>query len=306
MHRISLTSVLLLGLICAAPALGIAQAPLEPKEAELAEKFELRLQELAEQLDGIAGVGVKDLSTGQEFYINPDVVFPQASAIKIAILLKLYAEAQAGRINLAERYTVPAADFTRGSGVLKEFGDASVTLSWRDLAVLMIIVSDNTATNVLIDRLSMAGVNDILAGFGFARLRLNRKMGEYIGPKAMHDSTATPREWVNLLTRLQRGELLDPEHTRDLLDILKKPKRSRLRDAIPARVLVANKTGSLPGVRCDTGIVYLEGRPYILTISTTYLKDDEDGGDFIEDASRLAYDYFARLAGSNPYGRRLR
>jgi len=302
MRRLA-SCVFVLGLV--AVSFAWAQEP-DPKVAELTEKFELCLEELAEQLDGIAGVGIKDLSTGQEFYINPDTVFPQASAIKIAVLLKLYAEAQAGRINLNERYTVPAANFTRGSGVLRELGDSSVTLSWRDLAVLMIIVSDNTATNVLIDRLTMDGVNDLLARLGFTHLRLNRKMGEYIGEAAMRDSTATPREWVNLLERLQRGELLDPEHTRDLLDILKKPKQSRLRAAIPASVPVANKTGSLPGVRCDTGIVYLEGRPYILTISTTYLKNDEDGGDFIEEVSRLAYEYFARLANSNPYGRRVR
>lgn len=303
--RLSLLLLLLMG-----SAGGVAAQAPDPKVVELTEKFERRLQELAARLDGVAGVGVKDLASGYEFYVNPDVVFPQASVIKIPILLKLFEDAQAAPqsgLRLDATVSVRASDFAPGSGVLRELGDASVTLTPRDLAVLMIVLSDNTATNILIDRVGgLAGVNDMLARRGFVHTRLNRKMGAYAGPEAHKDSTSTPREMVRLLEKFERGEWLDPAHTSAARDILKKNKRSALRAALPAGLAIANKTGSLPGARCDSGIIYLEGHPYILTISITYLRNDDDGEKFIEEVSHLAYEHFSRLAASNPYGRRLR
>lgn len=296
---------LFLAVLAAVPA-GSAQGT-DPKVAELTVKFERRLTELARGLDGVAGIGIKDLTSGYEFYLNGDVVFPQASAIKIPILLKLFESAEKRKLRLDESVPVRAADFAPGSGVLRELGDATASLTLADLAVLMIVLSDNTATNILIDRVGgLEAVNALLDRWGFTHTRLNRKMGTYAGPDAPRDSTSTPHEMVELLEKLQRGELLDAAHTRRALDILKKPKRSALRAALPAGVEVANKTGSLPGVRCDSGIVYLGERAYILTLSTTYLRSDADGEKFIEEVSRTAYDYLARLAGSNPYGRRLR
>lgn len=315
--RLSLLLLLLMGSAGAASAQAPFRASLQgkpdPKVVELTEKFERRLQELAARLDGVAGVGVKDLASGYEFYVNPDGLFPQASVIKIPILLKLFEDAQAAPqsgLRLDATVSVRASDFAPGSGVLRELGDGSVTLTLHDLAVLMIVLSDNTATNILIDRVGgLAGVNDMLARRGFVHTRLNRKMGIPLsgtGPEAHKDSTSTPREMVRLLEKFERGEWLDPAPTSAARDILKKNKRSALRAALPPGIAIANKTGSLPGARCDSGIIYLEGRPYILTISTTYLRNDEDGEKFIEEVSRLAYDHFSRLASSNPYGRRLR
>jgi len=138
-----------------------AQQPAkDPRIAELRTKLERGLGEIAAGFDGVLGIGVKDLTTGETFYLNGDVVFPQGSSIKIPVLLELLRQDQAGTLKLSERLEVKRAQMVGGSGVLQRFGDGSSAVSLRDLAALMIVLSDNTATNILIDRVGMAHVND--------------------------------------------------------------------------------------------------------------------------------------------------
>ncbi|MEX0736418.1 MAG: serine hydrolase [Bacteroidota bacterium] len=107
--------------------------------------------------DAVVGVAIKDLTTGEELFINEDEIFPQASSIKIHILAELYRQAEEGKFKLTDIKPLPESVRVGGSGVLGELGKNSVTMSLRDYAVLMVVLSDNTATNLLIEKVGIGG-----------------------------------------------------------------------------------------------------------------------------------------------------
>jgi beta-lactamase class A len=115
-----------------------------------------------------------DLTTGERFAINENVVFSQASAIKIAILMEVCKQAHDGKFQLTDLRRIEEKDKAAGSGVLVELGDGTVQLSIHDLCVLMILVSDNTATNILIDLVGMNNMNQTLAALGLEQTRVRR------------------------------------------------------------------------------------------------------------------------------------
>jgi beta-lactamase class A len=249
-------------------------------------------------------MAVKDLTSGEMFEANADTVFPQASSIKIPILVKLYQQAQAEGLRLAERIEVKRAQMVGGSGVVQHFGDTTSALSLGDLAVLMIVLSDNTATNVLIDRLGMDKVNDFLKRQGLTETRLQRRMMDLDAQRAGRENLSTPREMVTLLELLYQGKLLDAAHTARVMEILKYRKSTPLRRGLPENLELADKPGGIEGVRCDSGVVLLAGRPYAIAVMTTYVKEGEAAERAISEISRLAFGYFERLARSNPEGAR--
>ncbi|PYU14327.1 MAG: serine hydrolase [Acidobacteria bacterium] len=221
--------------------------------------------------------------------------------------MELLRQAQAGRLKLDDRVAIKQVQMVGGSGVLQFFGDASSAISLRDLAVLMIVLSDNTATNILIDQVGMANVNDTLAHLGLAQTRLQRRMIDTAAQRAGRENLSTPREMTTLLELLHGGKVLDASHTAALLEILKYPKEnaSPLRNGLPDGIALANKGGSLPGVRCDSGIVLLPDRPYVISVMTTYGHDSHAAERAISEVSRRVFEYFERLARSNAQGVRL-
>ena len=206
------------------------------------------------------GIFVKDLTTGETFAVNADTVFPQASAIKIPILIELMHEAQTGKLNLSERVEIHRAGLVGGSGVLQFFSEGDSAVSLRDLAVLMVVLSDNSATNLIINRVGMDNVNAMLIGLGLDKTVLARKMIDIAAEQADQENRSTPRQMATLVEELNAGKLLDAEHTKMALEILEYPKDSPLRAGVPSTVTVAEKPGSLSGAQCDSGIVFLAGR----------------------------------------------
>ncbi len=305
MRRITLLPAILASCLVLLPGAN-AQAPQrDPRMIELRGKLSRELNQLAADFDGVMGIAVIDLTTDETLSLHADMVFPQASSIKIPILVELFRQAQAGTLKLDERVEVKRAEMGGGSGVLQHLGDATSAVSLRDLAVLMIVLSDNTATNLLIDRVGMASINDSLQPLGLTQTRLQRKMMDQDAQRASRENLSSPREMATLLERLNQGKLLDAEHTAAALKILQYTKDTPLRRGLPEGVSLADKPGSLPGVRCDSGIVLLAGRPYVIAVMTTYAKDGEAAERAISDVSRRVYDYFERLARSNAHGVRL-
>jgi beta-lactamase class A len=296
----------LLCLLCFPGASRAQQPAADSRVAELKAKLQRDLEKIAAEFDGVMGVALKDLTTGETFLVNADGVFPQASSIKIPILLELLRQAQAGRLKLDERIELRRAQMTGGSGVLQRFGDGTSAISLRDLAALMIVLSDNTATNLLIDRVGMDNVNALLRAHGLAQIRLQRRMIDLEAGRASRENLATPREMAALLELLHAGKLVDAEHTALALEILKYPKNTPLRRGVPPSVEVANKPGGIPGVECDSGIVLLAGRPYAIAVMTTYGREGDAAEQAITEVSRLAFGYFERLARANDYGVRVR
>jgi len=290
-------------LVVALLACGLAApaAADESKEAALWEALRGRVLEVERRLDGVVGLSVKDLASGRTLEIRKDEVFPQASAIKWTILYELYRQAEEGRADLAE-VTRPPLPRVGGSGMLQFLSD-KVSLSWRDAAVLMMGLSDNAATNLLIAKLGLADVNRRLEALGLQKTRLRRRMMDLDAARRGDENVATPAEMRALLEAIREGKGLQPARAKDLLDVAATPKSNYFRRRLPANLRVADKTGELEGVRAAAAIVELPRRPYVVALATTYLKRDDDGEDAIAEISGLLYETFERLDRASETGR---
>jgi beta-lactamase class A len=276
----------------AVAALALALAAQVSPAAELKTKFERRVQEITSRLDGVAGYVFVDLTSGERIAHLEKESFPTASTIKLAVVYELFKQAAEARINLDETMALDRSKAVGGSGVLSEMG--TPTLSIRDYAVLMVTLSDNTATNILIDKLGMESITRRLQGLGLGATRLRRHMMDAAAARRGDENVSTPDDIARLL------QAMPPE----AIELLKKPKESRLRKALPSGVAAADKPGELEGVRVDAGIVYTKNRPFVFCVMTTFLKDEGEGERAIEAIARAAYDYFSRLA-AGPLGRRI-
>jgi beta-lactamase class A len=289
-------------------ALSAAGAEIPAKEAELWAKLRARVEAADRALDGVLGVSVRDLKTGAAIDIRADESFPTASAIKPAVLLELYHQAEAGRIDLLAT-TTPPAKRVLGGGVLQELGDR-VTLTWRDLAVLMMAFSDNEATNVLIDKVGLDAVNRRLDTLGLPHTRLRRRMMDLEAARRGDENVSTPSELRRLMEAVREGIGLSPARATDLRAVASVPKwgtppgqASAFRLPLPEGLRVLDKAGELEGVRCVTAVVDLAGRPYSVAVMTAYLGDDNDGKEAIRAISAALYETFDRLGRSSDLGR---
>ena len=266
-------------------------------------KLQAEIKAVESGLDGVLGLAFKDLTTGKTLFLNEREVFPQASSIKIAVLAEMFKQAEEGRLDLDAFLTVDDGNRVAGSGVLYFLGRPSLSLSVRDTAVLMVVLSDNTATNLLIDKVGMEAVNRRLDGLGLGKTRLRRKMMDLKAASEGRENVSTPLEMMTLLESVWKGAFLKEPGRKAFLDMLAIPKDSPLRAGVPEGVEVAEKPGELEAVRCDSGIVLLAGRPYVLSVMTTYLKRDADGNPAIARISRLIFEHVSRLARSSEIGR---
>src|SRR5215475_4709938 len=269
----------------------------------LRRKLASEIEEIANSHDGVMRVAIKDLTTGEEILINDQLSFPTGSSIKIPILIELHKQAAEGKYKLTDQRWVERQDKVGGSGVIVNFGDHTSQLSLSDLATLMIALSDNTATNMLIDQVGMANVNRTLDELGLKQIRLRRKMIDQAASARGDENTATPREAMTLMEKLYRGQVINKQLSDDALKILKVRKDSPIPRLLPAGVEIANKPGSIEGVACDWAVIYVPNRPYAIAVMTNY--DREGADDVIAKMSKLAYDYFARLSRSTGYGARV-
>jgi beta-lactamase class A len=275
-------------------AAAVVAAQPSPTATELKAKFERRLQDIAARVDGVVGYEILDLTSGEKVARLERETFPTASTIKLTLVYELFKQAEEGKIRLDETIALDRAKAVGGSGILFELG--TPTLSIRDYATLMVTLSDNTATNILIDRLGMDNVARRMQGLGLGGTRLRRHMMDTAAARRGDENVSTPDEVVRLLQAIQKSD--------SAVDLLKKPKESRLRKGLPQGVATADKPGELDGVRVDAGIVFARNRPYVFSVMTTFLRDEGEGERAIEEMSRAAYEYFSRLA-DGPLGRRI-
>lgn len=249
------------------------------------------------------GVAIEDLSTGDHFFLHEDEVFAQASSIKVAVLANLYLQAQEGKLKLTDLYTVQSSDLVPDSDIMGGLTPDVTRLTLRDLATMMVAVSDNSATNVLIDRIGMQNVNAMLDSLGLAHTRLRRKMMDLQAAKEGRENISTPREMMTLLGAIYRGKLLNKESTADFFKLLSTNKESFIPRDLPAGLKIANKPGELEAVRNDSGVVFVEGRPYVICVMTAFLRNERDGEEAISKVSLEAWRLFDRLSRATEYGR---
>ena len=282
-------------------ATALAQAP--NKQQLLWQKLESSITDVDKNLDGVLGVTIVDLTDSHQYNLHADDVYPQASSIKIAVLAELYRQAQQGKLKLTDFYTVTASDLVPDSDIMGGLTPGVTKLTLRDLATIMVAVSDNSATNVLIDRVGMDNVNTLMTSLGLPHTRLRRKMMDLKAAGEGRENVSTPREMATLLEQLYRGKVLNKEMSDDFFKVLSTHKDSWIPRYLPEGLKIANKPGSLEGVRNDSGVIFLEHRPYIICVMTTYLRHESDGEDAIAHISQAAYRMFDRLSRASEYGR---
>lgn len=279
------------------------EKPQMVKRVILWQKLQDQLREVDQKLDGVMGLALKDLTSGEEFFINGDEIMPQASSIKIAILANVYLQAQQGKLKLSDEYTVRKEDFVPGSDIMLGLTPGVTRLTLRDLATMMVAVSDNSATNVLIERAGQDNINTMLEALGLHGTRLRRKMMDVKAAAEGRENVSTPREMMTLLETIYRDKLLNKELTEDFIKMLSTHKESAMLQGLPDGVQAANKPGELEAVRNDSGIVMVKNRPYILCVMTSYLKDEREGSAAIRRIAGLTYSYFDRAGRASEYGR---
>ena len=286
-----------------ASCLGQTTAPSAGKQKVLWQKLEGQIQDVDQHLDGVMGVAIEDLSSGDHFLLHEDEMFAQASSIKITVLANLYLQAQQGKLKLADLYTVQSSDLVADSDIMGGLTPGVTRLTLRDLATMMVAVSDNSATNVLIDRVGMANVNAMLDSLGLTHTRLRRKMMDLQAAKEGRENISTPREMMTLLDAIYHGKVLNKESTADFFAMLSTNKDSWIPRELPADLKVANKPGALEAVRNDSGVVFVEGRPYVICVMTSFLRNERDGEEAISKVSLAAWRMFDRLSRATEYGR---
>ncbi len=242
-----------------APAAGVVArpAPVTATTLDAAVKAEVA------SVPGNVWIYAKNLDTGATYDLRGDERVRTASTIKLPILVAVYAEVAEGRARWDQELVLTKERKVSGSGVLTEFADGT-KLTLRDATNLMIVVSDNSATNLVLDVVSSDTVNARMDALGLAKTRSVRKIGGGNPAKVNDDPVwrlyglgiSTPHEMVTLLERLERGAIVSPEASKEILETLK---REQYGDGIGRTlydVPVASKAGALDRLRSDIGIVY--------------------------------------------------
>jgi len=273
------------------------------KQKILWQKLGVKIEQIDQHLDGVLGVAIEDLTTADHYLLREDEVFAQASSIKIAVLANLYLQAQQGKLKLTDLYTVQANDLVPDSDIMNGLTPGVTRLTLRDLATMMVAVSDNAATNVLIDRLGMPNVNAMLDSLGLAHTRLRRKMMDLEAAKQGRENISTPREMMTLLDAIYHEKLFNKDLTADFFKVLSTNKQSMIPRDLPPDLKIANKPGELEAVRNDSGIVFVEGRPYVICVMTSFLRDEREGEQAISSISLETWRMFDRLSRATEYGR---
>ena len=266
-------------------------------------KLEKSILDIDRGLDGVMGVAIVDLTDGHKYLLHANDVYPQASSIKICVLAELYRQAQHGKLKLTDMYTVNAADLVQDSDIMGGLTPGVTQITLRDLATMMVAVSDNSATNVLIDRVGMENVNAFLSAQGLRDTRLRRKMMDLKAAGEGRENISTPNEMAKLLQSLYQGKILNKEMTDDFFKVLATHKDSWIPRNLPDDLKIADKPGALEGVRNDSGVIFVDKRPYILCVMTTYLRRERDGEEAISNISLAAWRMFDRMARASEYGR---
>lgn len=220
------------------------------------------------------GVAARHVESGLAYERSGEGEFESASVIKIAILTEAMAGVREGRIDLSERWTLTTSNKASESGWLRFF-DPGLAPTWNDLATLMVGPSDNTATNAWLERLGIDNVNARMRSLGFEKMRLLSVLPwvdpSVEGPRwtGLKFGVVTPREVADWYARVARGELLDAESSRRMFAYLDNaPSRARIARRFSSAALWAGKTGTMSGVRNDSGILRTEKGRFVLVVLT--------------------------------------
>jgi beta-lactamase class A len=292
-----------------------------PPQSHLADRraMDESIANLVKEFHGVIGVAAINLETREELAINADTRFPTASTIKTAVMLEAYHQIADGSLALDTVLTLRDAEKVGGSGVLRQMHDG-LGLRVSDLLYLMIALSDNTATNMLVNRLGTARIDDRLAAYGFKDTRIFRptfRDGRAdVLPELEKEfglGMTTPREMARLMALIADQKAVSPAASDAMFATLAKQQdRAMIPRLLPSddSLRIGNKTGTdeekQPGsngvrgqVRSDAAIVAGPGLRYVIAIYTRQVQDTRwtiDNDALVTGAriSKLLYDYFRK------------
>jgi beta-lactamase class A len=272
-----------------------------------AQPLEQKLRARIGDFPGTVSLYAKNLHSGVAVGIRESEPVRTASTIKLPIMLAVFDAVARGRAQWTELLTVTAAEKVDGTGIIDSELSNGVQLPLRDVVHLMIVISDNTATNMILERFTADAVNAYLDKIGIQTTRALRKMSREGSPTRLSAAgklpqnqkyglgVSTPRDMTRILEKLERGEIVSPEASREMVGILK-----RCRDDWGIRrrlhgVPVANKTGYNESFRSDVGIAYSAGGPIAMAISVTGIPEvdftpDNVGSLLIADLAKILVD----------------
>jgi beta-lactamase class A len=281
-----------------APVASLIKEP----QALLEKKTVGKVAAIDARLDGVMGMAAVDLKSGRRFSYQGELVTTQASLIKVPVLATAFQQIEAGVLKLEQKVMVTEKDKAGGDGKLDaQLGKVGVEMTLREMLTRMIRDSDNTATNKVIGLVGMEKVNALLVGLGLKNTRLRRVMMDSAAAKRDDENTSTPEEMARLMELIYRGKVVSAGACQEMVEMMKLVKAD-FRGALPAGVVSASKPGAVAGVHTEAGIVYLEGRPYVLSVMCSLAAGGENP---IRDVVEVVQGHFERLARSNRYGHRV-
>lgn len=275
------------------------------------QSWDQKIRQSVANFHGTTSLFAKNLDTGASFGLRQNERVRTASTIKLAILVTVFDAVEHGRAKWTDKLTLHDSDKAAGTGVLFEFSDG-MQIPIRDLAHLMIVLSDNTATNLLLDRFSADAVNAEMDSLGLKETRCLRKIlingkepggvsqaGKLAENQRFGLGVSTPREMVTLLEKMEQGELVNPAASREMIAILKRQQDKNDIGRKTGDLPVADKTGSLDHLRSDVGIVYTPGGRVAIAITVDDIPEvnytpDNAGSIFISQLTGLLLDGLAK------------
>ncbi len=284
-----------------------------------------RIQALADGFEGVVGVAAKDFATGREIRLNDEVIFPTASTFKTVLLYELYRQVDQGKVDPTSRMVLTDEMRVPGSGVLQDL-DAGASLTIKDFATLMIVVSDNAATDQIYKLVGLDPVAETLERLGMHQTHL--PMGCWGILSKLHDldsddpnltyeelkrlldekesgpdsfalketpenDISTPSDMLILLEAIERGEGLSSSSRDAVIDIMLRQKfAERIPGMLPFGTRVAHKTGSIHGVRNDVGIVTYGDKKYAIALMSKRGENGMEATRMLAEVSKAVFDEF--------------
>lgn len=257
-------------------------------------EFKNAIQKIINENKGNVGVAIKNFNTDEIIKINEEKIFPSASTIKLVVMTEILNQVKAGKHSLNELIEITNKIKTGGDGILKELNSGN-KYTLKEIILLMIILSDNTAANILIDMAGMNNVNKMAANLGMRHTKLQRRMMDSAAAKAGRENLTCAEDLFTFFELLYNNKILDEKCSRLMLDILKKQQvKGRLDLYLPDDMVIAHKTGDLDRLEHNAGIVYLKNCTYIICILTNETTTNKDGREIIGKISKAVYDSFSR------------
>jgi beta-lactamase class A len=282
-----------LAALCCLPFAAIAPVAARGKNAPLAERIDALVKASGDEV----GVAMRTLDGRDEVMIRAGDSFHAASTMKVPVMIELFRQAQAGQLSLDHQipvvnrfhsivdgspYTLSAADDSE-TELYKADGQLR---SYRELCELMITVSSNLATNVLIEKLGVDRIRGTVASLGARGMDVRRGVEDNVAFQAGQNNATTAKALLVLLEAIAKGRAVSRDASHDMLETLK---RQKFNEGIPAGLppgtAVAHKTGSITKIQHDAGIVY-SPRPYVLVVLVRGLEDEKQGNALIASIAR--------------------